>query len=70
MIAAWDKTLSKTIEDWEASKEDRKQWNLVPLDKPAIPVIVPPKQTNSLESPFRKIHPNVLQKLSTKVVNQ
>ena len=70
MIADWDRTLTKTIEDWEANKENRKQWNLIPLDKQVIPVVVSPKKPNSLESPFKKIHPNVLQKLSAKVANQ
>ena len=70
MIADWDRTLTKTIEDWEANKENRKQWDLIPLDKQVIPVVVSPKKPNSLESPFKKIHPNVLQKLSAKVANQ
>lgn len=70
MIADWDRTLTKTIEDWEANKENRKQWDLIPLDKQVIPVVVSPKKPNSLESPFKKIHPNVLQRLSAKVANQ
>lgn len=70
MIADWDRTLTKTIEDWEANKENRKQWDLIPLDKPTIPVVASPKKPNPLENPFRKIHPNVLQRLNTKVANQ
>jgi hypothetical protein len=70
MIADWDRTLTKTIEEWEKTKEVRKQWDLIPLDKPTIPVVASPKKPNPLENPFRKIHPNVLQRLNTKVANQ
>jgi glycosyltransferase involved in cell wall biosynthesis len=63
MISEWDRTLMGTIEKWEAEKDTRKQWDLIPLDKSTAPVPqskpVPPK----VDSPFKKIHPSLLQRL-------
>jgi glycosyltransferase involved in cell wall biosynthesis len=67
MIEDWDRTLMTTIEKWESEKKTRKQWSVIPLDKPMIPVVPPPKKPTVLpESPFRKIHPNVLQRLGAR----
>jgi glycosyltransferase involved in cell wall biosynthesis len=63
MISEWDRTLMGTIEKWEAEKDTRKQWDLIPLDKPTAPVPQPKPVPSKVDSPFKKIHPNVLQRL-------
>lgn len=68
MIDDWDRTLMGTIEKWEAEKDTRKQWDLIPLDSPVTSEVKPPKPalvppTPKVESPFKKIHPTLLQRL-------
>jgi len=63
MISEWDRTLMGTIEKWEAEKDTRKQWDLIPLDRPNAPAPQPKPVSPKVDSPFKKIHPNVLQRL-------
>lgn len=67
MISDWDKTLMSTIERWDSEKETRTQWELIAL-KSSSPIEQPQlKKQSPLDSPFKKIHPNLLQKLGVKV---
>lgn len=65
MISDWDTTLMTTINKWHGSKSARKQWDLIPLDNTPPSKQEPVKKTS--ESPFRKIHPSVLQRIGAKV---
>jgi glycosyltransferase involved in cell wall biosynthesis len=57
MVSDWDTTLTSTIETWQKNK-GTKEWSLIPLNQIEKVVQV---------SPFRKIHPNALRNIGTKV---
>jgi len=73
MIEEWSRTLSETIQKWEAEKATRKRWSITPLNVQVQPQRVAAQVEKSKPSinlpadhPFKKIHPTILAKLGVK----
>jgi len=62
MIKEWDRTLMATIEKWQAEKDTRRTWELIPLSNELNVPLAKPTPTN----PLKKLHPNALYRLAQK----
>ena len=66
MVSDWDRTLMASIEKWEEEKVTKKQWDIIPLGQQTV--VSATKVASAVgDSPFKKIHPSVLQRLGAKV---
>lgn len=73
MISEWDRTLTETMDKFAANKATTKGWSLTSLNahietvrKEPVAAQEKPASRIPADSPFRKIHPTVLQRVGAK----